>query len=46
MSIARCVYSRPNVAVFNGLLSALDVSTARRVFEKIFCTQGPPNCDC
>jgi len=36
ISIARCVYSQPDVALFDDVLSALDASTAKFVFEHLF----------
>ena len=36
ISLARVAYARPDVAVFDDPLSALDASTAGRVFERLF----------
>mmetsp|Transcript_25521 Transcript_25521/g.55782 ORF Transcript_25521/g.55782 Transcript_25521/m.55782 type:complete len:1460 (+) Transcript_25521:445-4824(+) len=36
VSLARAVYSRPDVAIFDDPLSALDASTGKLVFEKLF----------
>lgn len=34
--MARCVYSQPQVALFDDVLSALDASTGKHVFEHLF----------
>ena len=36
VSLARTVYSQPDVAIFDDPLSALDASTGKMVFEKLF----------
>lgn len=36
VSLARVVYSNPDIALFDDPLSALDAGTARRVFDKLF----------
>lgn len=36
ISVARCVYSQPSVALFDDVLSALDASTAKNIFEHLF----------
>jgi len=36
ISIARCVYAQPKVALFDDVLSALDASTAKFIFESLF----------
>ncbi|KFA49912.1 hypothetical protein S40293_01213 [Stachybotrys chartarum IBT 40293] len=40
LSIARSVYSRRQLLIFDDCLSGLDASTARAVFEGLFGTQG------
>lgn len=36
MSIARCVYSQPTIALFDDVLSALDAKTGKFIFEQLF----------
>jgi len=36
ISIARCVYAQPSVALFDDVLSALDASTGKWIFERLF----------
>mmetsp|Transcript_10664 Transcript_10664/g.16074 ORF Transcript_10664/g.16074 Transcript_10664/m.16074 type:complete len:946 (-) Transcript_10664:1909-4746(-) len=38
ISIARCVYSQPSVAIFDDVLSALDASTGKWIFDRLFDT--------
>ena len=38
LSIARCVYSQPAIALFDDVLSALDASTGKTIFENLFDT--------
>lgn len=38
ISIARCVYAQPSVALFDDVLSALDASTGKWIFERLFDT--------
>ena len=38
ISIARCVYAQPSVALFDDVLSALDASTGKWIFERLFCS--------
>jgi ABC-type multidrug transport system fused ATPase/permease subunit len=38
ISIARCVYAQPSVALFDDILSALDASTGKWIFERLFDT--------
>ncbi len=40
VSLARVVYSNPDVALFDDPLSALDAGTARLVFERLFKQSG------
>lgn len=40
MALARALYSRPEIAVFDDVLSGLDNTTAQRVFEKVFSSNG------
>ncbi len=36
ISIARCVYAQPKVALFDDVLSALDAATGKIIFERLF----------
>ena len=36
ISLARCVYSQPSIALFDDILSALDASTGKWIFERLF----------
>uniref|UniRef100_A0A6S8ZK17 Uncharacterized protein n=1 Tax=Chaetoceros debilis TaxID=122233 RepID=A0A6S8ZK17_9STRA len=36
ISLARCVYSQPSIALFDDILSALDAATGKYVFEQLF----------
>ena len=36
ISLARCIYSQPSVALFDDILSALDAHTGKWVFERVF----------
>ena len=38
VSIARAVYSNPDIALFDDILSALDAGTSQRVFDNLFET--------
>ena len=38
ISIARCVYSQPSIAIFDDVLSALDAATGKWIFERLFDT--------
>lgn len=40
ISLARVVYSNPDIALFDDPLSALDAGTARKVFERLFEQSG------
>ena len=40
VSLARVVYSDPDIALFDDPLSALDAGTARRVFDRLFKQSG------
>ena len=40
ISLARVVYSDPDIALFDDPLSALDAGTARRVFDRLFKQSG------
>ena len=40
VSLARVVYSNPDIALFDDPLSALDAGTARKVFERLFEQSG------
>jgi len=40
LSVARCVYAQPDVALFDDVLSALDASTGKFVFERLFDSTG------
>jgi ABC-type multidrug transport system, ATPase and permease components len=36
ISIARCVYAQPSVALFDDVLSALDAATGKFIFDRLF----------
>ena len=36
ISLARCVYSQPSVALLDDILSALDAATGKYIFERLF----------
>ncbi len=38
LSIARCVYAQPSIALFDDVLSALDAATGKKIFENLFDT--------
>lgn len=40
VSLARVVYSNPDIALFDDPLSALDAGTARKVFDRLFKQSG------
>ncbi|KAI5463411.1 P-loop containing nucleoside triphosphate hydrolase protein [Mariannaea sp. PMI_226] len=40
VSLARAVYSRPQVALFDDIFSGLDSNTARRIFKNVFHSDG------
>lgn len=40
ISIARCVYAQPKVALFDDVLSALDAATGKIIFENLFDSSG------
>ena len=39
ISIARCVYAQPAIALFDDVLSALDASTGKMIFDNLFDTK-------
>ena len=43
ISLARVVYSNPDVALFDDPLSALDAGTSRMVFDRLFQRRGDEN---
>ena len=43
ISLARCVYSQPSVALFDDILSALDASTGKWIFERLFESSNATN---
>lgn len=43
MSIARCVYSQPTIALFDDVLSALDAKTGKFIFEQLFDSSSKKN---
>lgn len=40
LSIARCVYAQPSIALFDDVLSALDAATGKKIFENLFDTSS------
>jgi len=40
ISVARCVYANPDVALFDDVLSALDAGTSQRLFDNLFANIG------
>jgi len=40
ISLARCVYAQPSIALFDDVLSALDAATGKFVFERLFDSSG------
>ena len=40
ISVARCVYANPDVALFDDVLSALDAGTSQRLFDNLFASIG------
>lgn len=40
ISIARCVYAQPAIALFDDVLSALDASTGKMIFDNLFDTKN------
>lgn len=40
IALARCVYARPKVAILDDVLSALDASTGKLIFERLFDSSG------
>ena len=40
ISLARCVYAQPTIALFDDVLSALDAATGKFVFERLFDSSG------
>lgn len=38
LSIARCVYAQPSIALFDDVLSALDAATGKKIFDNLFDT--------
>lgn len=40
ISIARCVYAQPSVALFDDVLSALDAATGKFIFDRLFDSSG------